>query len=109
MLTKYMWDCYIGENTGYFSGTFENDYFILFCCIILTPFTVCVDLITSPIQILTKCVGKILEIRFSGKKEKWRINKMDNIYIIHTNKPLGRFRKWLLRKIGCRFVGDNQV
>lgn len=34
---------------------------------------------------------------------------MDNIYIIHTNKPLGRFKKWILRKIGCRFVGDNQV
>ena len=34
---------------------------------------------------------------------------MDNIYIIHTKKPLGRFRKWILRKLGCAMVGDNQV
>lgn len=31
-----------------------------------------------------------------------------NIYIIHVNKPLGRIRKWIMRKLGCRFVGDNQ-
>lgn len=34
---------------------------------------------------------------------------MDNIYIIHTDKPLGKIRKWILRKIGCRMVGDNQI
>ena len=32
-----------------------------------------------------------------------------NIYIIHSTKPLGKIRKWILRKIGCRFVGDNQI
>ena len=69
MFTKYIWKCYIGENSAYFSGTFENDYFLLFFCIILTPFMICVDLIPSPIQILTKCVGKILEMRFSRKRK----------------------------------------
>ena len=34
---------------------------------------------------------------------------MDNIYIIHTTKPLGKIRKWILRKIGIRMVGDNQI
>lgn len=32
-----------------------------------------------------------------------------NIYIIHSVKPLGKIRKWILRKIGCIIVGDNQV
>lgn len=31
-----------------------------------------------------------------------------NIYIIHSKKPLGKIRKWIMRKIGCQFVGDNQ-
>lgn len=31
-----------------------------------------------------------------------------NIYIIHSTKPLGKIRKWIMRKIGCQFVGDNQ-
>lgn len=32
-----------------------------------------------------------------------------NIYIIHSIKPLGKIRKWIMRKIGCQFIGDNQV
>ena len=32
-----------------------------------------------------------------------------NIYIIHSTKPLGKIKKWILRKIGCQFVGDNQI
>ena len=32
-----------------------------------------------------------------------------NIYIIHTIKPVGKIRKWILRKLGCQFVVDNQV
>lgn len=69
MFTRYLWECYIGGNTDYNYGIFRNDYFELFCTISVTPFIVCVDLITSPIQILTKCVGKILEMRFSRKRK----------------------------------------
>ena len=32
-----------------------------------------------------------------------------NIYIILSTKPLGKIRKWIIRKIGCQFVGDNQL
>ena len=60
MLTVFMWKCYIGANTNYNYGTFRNDYFELFGTITLTPFTICIDLITSPIQLLTKVISKIL-------------------------------------------------
>lgn len=34
---------------------------------------------------------------------------MDNIYIIHTKKPLGKIRIFILRKLGCKFVFDNKI
>ena len=67
MLTVCMWKCYIGENTSYYYGTFQNDYFLLFLVIIATPLTLCVDLVTSPFQLLTKIVGKILRIILNKK------------------------------------------
>ena len=32
-----------------------------------------------------------------------------NIYIIYSNKVLGRFRKFILHLLGFKLVGDNQV
>lgn len=57
MITKNMYD------EAIFTWNREVDYMEIFRCILLTPITVALDLITSPFQIIALIVGKIIERR----------------------------------------------
>lgn len=55
MLTKEMY-----ENAT-FKWCGEIDYFEIFKCVLVTPVTVTLDILTSPFQIIALIVGKIIE------------------------------------------------
>lgn len=57
MITKNLYDEAIFEWNG------EVDYIEIFRCVLLTPFTLVADILTSPFQIITLIIGKIIEKR----------------------------------------------
>lgn len=57
MLTKNLYEEAIFEWNG------EIDYIEIFRCVLLTPIMVVLDILTSPFQIITLIIGKIIEKR----------------------------------------------
>lgn len=55
MLTKNLYD----ESCFIWGG--EVDYFEIFRCVLLTPVTLVLDIITSPFQVIALVSGKIID------------------------------------------------
>lgn len=69
MCTKNIWKQYL-EGCNYYCGNFCNDYAILPLVILLTPITLIIDIVLSPVQLLSLIFAKIIEYKYWKKKFK---------------------------------------
>ena len=65
MFTKYLYE----DRIFYIDDKWGLDYEQLFRCILLTPFTIFADIITSPFQFITLIVGMIIKKKKHKEKE----------------------------------------